>query len=71
MIVQETKELDGITFILTYSNTNKKIVGADGYLYAEAMDPADVQRVYNESDEDLYSAQEIADFQKHLAGLNK
>ena len=50
-IVQEQYELGGRTFIRTYSDSGKFIHGGfpEGD-YAEANDPADLGRVYTETD---------------------
>jgi hypothetical protein len=71
MIVKELQLVGDEVFTVQYSNTNKYVVDEFGNKFAEAFDPMDAEKTYVESEADLYSAEEIADFQKHLAGLNK
>ena len=50
MIKTEQLTVNGKEFVRTYSDTGLQIE-RDGVLYAEAVDPADSGRVYNESDQ--------------------
>ena len=50
-IVTETYEINGRSFVRTYSNANRYVVGGvpEG-AYTEANDPADANRTYVEGD---------------------
>ena len=51
MIIQERYTLNGREFIRTYSDDNRYVVGGEPYgEYAEANDPADLNRTYVEGD---------------------
>lgn len=60
-IVQEHFEINGRDFIRTYSDDNRFVVGGEPYgEYAEATDPADLNRTYVEGDrfpDDMIAAQ--------------
>lgn len=49
MIVREPFDLNGRTFIRTYSNAGRYVV-RDGVSYSEACDPAEFGRAYIEGD---------------------
>ena len=49
MIVQTTKEVNGVVYDHTYSDSGMKIL-RDGVEYDEALDPAGSGRVYTESE---------------------
>lgn len=57
MIIQERFEINGQSFIRTYSNSGKYVV-RDGIEYAEACDPASLGRTYTEGA--LMSPEELA-----------
>lgn len=50
MIVKENLEISGRAFVKQYSDQNVYIE-RDGAKYAEAIDPADIERTYTETDE--------------------
>lgn len=50
MIIAETKNVNGTSLVRTYSDAGF-MVERDGVRYAEAIDPADQNRVYTETDE--------------------
>lgn len=50
MIVTENLTINGNAFIRTYSDSGY-MVERDGVRYSEAVDPADLNRVYTETDE--------------------
>lgn len=54
MIVTETYEINGKTFVKTYSNIGM-MVERDGVRYSEANDPAEFSRQYVETDEPIES----------------
>ena len=52
MIIQTTKEINGVMYDYTYSNSNY-MIERDGARYSEAIDPLDSGRVYTETDEPI------------------
>ena len=52
MIVQTTKEINGVIFTYTYSDSGN-IIERDGVRYSEAVDPLDSGRLYTETDEPI------------------
>ena len=65
MILQENLEINGKSFVRTYSSENRYVV-RDGVEYSEAIDPAEFGRTYTEgdkipADEIKQDAQEILD----------
>ena len=50
MIIQTTKEIDGVLYDYAYSNSGY-MIERDGVRYSEAVDPLDSGRVYTESNE--------------------
>ena len=50
MIIQTTKEIDGVMYDYAYSNSGY-MIERDGVRYSEAVDPIDSGRVYTESNE--------------------
>ena len=50
MIVKTTKEINGIVYSYTYSDSCY-MIERDGVRYSEAVDPLDSSRVYTETDE--------------------
>ena len=52
MIVQTTKEINGIIFAYTYSDSGN-MIERDGVRYSEAVDPLDSERLYTETDEPI------------------
>lgn len=53
MIVQTTKEINGIVYSYTYSDSGYMIERGD-VRYSEAVDPIDSERLYTETDEPIY-----------------
>ena len=49
MILQENLEINGKSFVRTYSSENRYVV-RDGVEYSEAIDPAEFGRTYTEGD---------------------
>ena len=52
MIIQTTKEIDGVVYDYTYSDSGY-MIERDGVRYSEAVDPLDSGRVYTETDEPI------------------
>ena len=52
MIVQKTKEINGVVYDYAYSNSGY-MIERDGVLYSEAVDPLDSGRLYTETDEPI------------------
>ena len=50
MIIQTTKEINGVLYDYAYSNSGY-MIERDGVRYSEAVDPLDSGRVYTESNE--------------------
>ena len=52
MIVQTTKEINGVIFTYTYSDSGN-MIEREGVRYSEAVDPLDSGRLYTETDEPI------------------
>ena len=52
MIVQTTKEINGVIFTYTYSDSGN-MIERDGVRYSEAVDPLDSGRLYTETGEPI------------------
>ena len=52
MIIQTTKEINGVVFAYTCSDSGF-MIERDGVRYSEAIDPLDSGRVYTETDEPI------------------
>ena len=52
MIVQTTKEINGVVYSYTYSDSGY-MIERDGVRYSEAVDPLDSGRLYTETDEPI------------------
>ena len=52
MIVKTTKEINGVTFTYTYSDSGY-MIERDGVRYSEAVDPLDSGRLYTETEEPI------------------
>ena len=52
MIIQTTKEINGIVYSYTYSDSGY-MIDRDGVRYSEAIDPIDSGRLYTETDEPI------------------
>ena len=53
MIIQTTKEINGVVYDYAYSNSGY-MIERDGVRYSEAVDPLDSGRLYTETDEPIY-----------------
>ena len=52
MIIHTTKEINGVVYDYTYSNSGS-MIERDGVRYSEAVDPIDSGRLYTETDEPI------------------
>ena len=52
MIIQTTKEINGVLYDYTYSDSGY-MIERDGVRYSEAIDPLDSGRLYTETDEQI------------------
>ena len=52
MIIQTTKEINGVVYDYTYSDSGF-MIEQDGVRYSEAVDPIDSNRVYTETNEPI------------------
>ena len=52
MIIQTTKEINGVLYDCTYSDSGY-MIERDGMRYSEAVDPLDSGRLYTETDEPI------------------
>ena len=52
MIIQTTKEINGVVYSYTYSDSGY-MIDRDGVRYSEAVDPLDSGRLYTETDEPI------------------
>ena len=52
MIIQTTKEINGVVYDYTYSDSGY-MIERDGARYSEAVDPLDSGRLYTETDEPI------------------
>ena len=52
MIIQTTKEINGVIVTYTYSDSGN-MIERDGVRYSEAVDPLDSGRLYTETDEPI------------------
>ena len=52
MIIQTTKEINGVVYAYTYSDSGY-MIERDGMRYSEAVDPIDSGRLYTETDEPI------------------
>ena len=50
MIIQTTKEINGIVYDFTYSDSGY-MIERDGERYSEAVDPLNSGRIYSETEE--------------------
>ena len=52
MIIQTIKEINGVVYAYTYSDSGY-MIERDGVRYSEAVDPLDSGRLYTETDEPI------------------
>ena len=70
MIIQTTKEINGVLYDYAYSDSGY-MIERDGVRYSEAIDPLDSGRLYTETDEliDVGTKEETAEDYKTEANL--
>ena len=69
MIIQTTKEIDGVVYDYAYSDSGY-MIERDGVRYSEAVDPIDSGRVYTETDEAVEIETSEATEEDYKAALN-
>ena len=68
MIVKTTKEINGVVYDYTYSDSDM-MIERNGEMYSEAVDPLGSDRTYSETDNPVETANEEAteaDYQNAL-----
>lgn len=68
MIIQTTKEINGVVYDFTYSDSGY-MIERDGKRYSEAVDPLNSGRVYSETEELIETVTDdvtVDDYQKAL-----
>lgn len=70
MIVTEKMTINGMPFVKTYS-TGGYMVQRDGVRYSEAIDPAELNRVYTETDEPVEGYAEEATAEDYQSALRE
>ena len=68
MIIQATKEINGVVYDYTYSDSGY-MIERDGVRYSEAVDPLDSGRVYTEMDEPIDMGTDEATVEDYKAAL--
>ena len=68
MIIQTTKEINGVVYDYAYSNSGY-MIERGGVRYSEAVDPIDSGRVYTETDEPLDVAAQEETVEDYKAAL--
>lgn len=70
MIIQTTKEINGVVYAYTYSDSGF-MIERDGVRYSEAVDPLDSGKVYTETDEPIDMGTDEATVEDYQTALNK
>lgn len=70
MIIQTTKEINGVMYAYAYSDSGY-MIERDGVRYSEAVDPLDSGRVYTETDEPIEIETDDATAEDYLEALKK
>lgn len=68
MIIQTTKEINGVIYDYTYSDSGF-MIERDGLRYSEAVDPIDSGRLYTETDEPVEVVTKEATEEDYKAAL--
>ena len=66
MIIQTTKEINGVSYDYTYSDSGF-MIERDGVRYSEAVDPLNSGRVYTETEEPIAQEEMTETEEKALA----
>lgn len=70
MIIQTTKEINGVMYDYAYSDSGF-MIERDGVRYSEAVDPLDSGRVYTETDEPIDMGTDEATVEDYQTALNE
>ena len=70
MIKKDPMTINGKVYIRTWSDTNM-MIERDGALYEEAIDPAELGRVYTETDTEIVHENMEATEEDYLAALER
>lgn len=70
MIIQTTKEINGVVYDYTYSDSGF-MIERDGVRYSEAVDPLDSNRVYTETNEPIERGTDEATAEDYQNTLNE
>ena len=70
MIIQTTKEINGVMYAYAYSDSGF-MIERDGVRYFEAVDPLDSERVYTETDEPIDMGTDEATVEDYQTALNE
>ena len=70
MIIQTTKEINGVMYAYAYSDSGY-MIERDGVRYSEAVDPLDSERVYTETDEPIDMGTDEATMEDYQTALNE
>lgn len=70
MIIQTTKEINGVMYAYAYSDSGY-MIERDGVRYSEAVDPLDSGRVYTETDEPIDNGTGEATMEDYQTALNE
>ena len=70
MIIQMTKEINGVMYDYTYSDSGY-MIERNGVRYSEAVDPLDSGRVYTETDELIEIKTDNATAEDYRKALNE
>ena len=70
MIIQTTKEINGVMYDYAYSDSGF-MIERDGSRYSEAVDPFDSGRVYAETDEPIDVGTDEATVDDYNTALNE
>lgn len=70
MIIQTTKEINGVMYAYAYSDSGY-MIERDGVRYSEAVDPLDSVRVYTETYEPIDMVADEATVEDYQTALNE
>lgn len=70
MIIQTTKEINGVVYDYAYSDSGH-MIERDGVRYSEAVDPLDSGRVYTETEEPIETGTDDATEEDYHAALKE
>ena len=70
MIIQTTKEINGVMYDYAYSDSGY-MIERDGVRYSEAVDPLDSGRVYTETEEPIETGTDDATAEDYREALKE